>query len=56
MYINLCALALDGIEEASSIAPATSMAQTTTSESTLLANDEEAFALEPLDTASMVTG
>ncbi|XP_067931404.1 double-strand-break repair protein rad21 homolog [Watersipora subatra] len=50
--------AIENIEdEASTIGQASSiMAQTTASETTLLTNDDEAFALQPLDNTSIVTG
>lgn len=48
-------LALDSMSEGPSMAPS-SVTQPTMSDTTLLANDEEAFALEPLDTTSVVAG
>ena len=37
-------------------APSSTTIQPTMSDTTLITNEEEAFALEPLDTTSMVTG
>ena len=53
----MCVTALEPVDNASSIEPASSIAgQTTASETTLLPNDEEAFALQPLDSTSVVAG